>query len=105
MGMIEHAGGSCPYLGLSAEKTSRCSEPSVPYAFDYCFRERSILGQVGGSIGKISDSAFQPLGRNSSEIWGTKPNARCSIAEARLIKKVLAPKGINPILNANPERI
>lgn len=54
--------------------------------------------------GKISDSAFNPLGRNSSEILDEAERTVFQIAESR-VKEGSGPKGINPILTQTLSRI
>ena len=92
-GDIEDAGG-LEYLAQLAEKTPGASNIK---AYAEIVKERSILRQLLEVSGKISDSAFNPLGRKSSEILDEAERSVFQIAESRT-KEGSGPKAINPIL-------
>ncbi len=99
-GDIEDAGG-LSYLAELAEKTPGAANIR---AYADIVRERSILRQLVEVSGKISDSAFNPLGRNSNEILDEAERSVFQIAEAR-VKEGSGPQAINPILAKTLSRI
>jgi len=99
-GDIEDAGG-LEYLAALAEKTPGASNIK---AYADIVKERSILRQLLEVSGKISDSAFNPLGRKSSEILDEAERNVFQIAESRT-KEGSGPKMINPILTTALTRI
>ena len=92
-GDIEDAGG-LSYLAEMAEKTPGAANIR---AYADIVKERSILRQLVEVSGKISDSAFNPQGRKSSELLDEAERNVFRIAESRS-KEGSGPKGINPIL-------
>ncbi|MFN2361939.1 MAG: replicative DNA helicase [Marinobacter sp.] len=92
-GDIEDAGG-LSYLAELAEKTPGAANIR---AYAEIVRERSTLRQLVHVSGQISDSAFNPQGRNSDEILDEAERNVFQIAESR-IKEGSGPKKINPIL-------
>ena len=92
-GDIEDAGG-LSYLAELAEKTPGAANIR---AYADIVKERSILRQLVEVSGKISDSAFNPQGRKSSELLDEAERNVFQIAESRS-KEGSGPKGINPIL-------
>jgi replicative DNA helicase len=99
-GDIEDAGG-LSYLAELAEKTPGAANIR---AYADIVRERSILRQLVEVSGKISDSAFNPLGRNSNEVLDEAERNVFQIAESR-VKEGTGPQTINPILTKALSRI
>ncbi len=99
-GDIEDAGG-LSYLAELAEKTPGAANIR---AYADIVRERSILRQLVEVSGKISDSAFNPLGRDSNEILDEAERNVFRIAESR-VKEGTGPQTINPILTKALSRI
>lgn len=99
-GDIEDAGG-LSYLAELAEKTPGAANIR---AYAEIVRERSILRQLVEVSGRISDSAFNPLGRTSNEILDEAERNVFRIAESRN-KEGSGPKAINPILTQTLSRI
>jgi replicative DNA helicase len=99
-GDIEDAGG-LSYLAELAEKTPGAANIR---AYADIVRERSILRQLVEVSGKISDSAFNPQGRNSSEVLDEAERNVFQIAESR-VKEGTGPQTINPILTKALSRI
>ena len=99
-GDIEDAGG-LSYLAELAEKTPGAANIR---AYAEIVRERSILRQLVQVSGQISDSAFNPQGRNSNEILDEAERNVFQIAESR-VKEGSGPQAINPILTKALSRI
>jgi replicative DNA helicase len=99
-GDIEDAGG-LSYLAELAEKTPGAANIR---AYADIVRERSILRQLVEVSGKISDSAFNPQGRNSNEVLDEAERNVFQIAESR-VKEGTGPQTINPILTKALSRI
>jgi len=99
-GDIEDAGG-LSYLAELAEKTPGAANIR---AYAEIVRERSILRQLVQVSGEISDSAFNPQGRNSNEILDEAERNVFQIAESR-VKEGSGPQAINPILTKALSRI
>ncbi|MBB5322714.1 replicative DNA helicase [Marinobacter oulmenensis] len=99
-GDLEDAGGLA-YLAELAEKTPGASNIK---AYAEIVRERSVLRQLLDVSGEITDSAFNPQGRNSTEILDEAERKVFQIAESRN-KEGSGPKAINPILANTLSRI
>jgi replicative DNA helicase len=99
-GDIEDAGG-LSYLAELAKKTPGAANIR---AYADIVRERSILRQLVEVSGKISDSAFNPQGRNSNEVLDEAERNVFQIAESR-VKEGTGPQTINPILTKALSRI
>jgi replicative DNA helicase len=99
-GDIEDAGG-LSYLAELAEKTPGAANIN---AYAVIVRERSTLRQLVEVSGRITDSAFNPQGRNSDEILDEAERNVFQIAESR-VKEGTGPQAINPILTKALSRI
>ncbi|HKK55298.1 replicative DNA helicase [Marinobacter sp.] len=99
-GDIEDAGG-LSYLAELAEKTPGAANIN---AYAVIVRERSTLRQLVEVSGRITDSAFNPQGRNSDEILDEAERNVFRIAESR-VKEGTGPQAINPILTKALSRI
>lgn len=99
-GDIEDAGG-LSYLAELAEKTPSAANIR---AYAQIVAERSILRQLIEVSGGIVDSAFNPLGRTSSDLLDEAERNVFRIAESRT-KEGTGPKPINPILTQALTRI
>lgn len=99
-GDIEDAGG-LSYLAELAEKTPGAANIN---AYAVIVRERSTLRQLVEVSGRITDSAFNPQGRNSDEILDEAERNVFRIAESR-VKDGTGPQAINPILTKALSRI
>ncbi len=99
-GDIEDAGG-LSYLAELAEKTPGAANI---HAYAVIVRERSTLRQLVEVSGRITDSAFNPQGRNSDEILDEAERNVFQIAESR-VKEGTGPQTINPILTKALSRI
>ena len=99
-GDIEDAGG-LSYLAELAEKTPSAANIR---AYAQIVAERSILRQLIEVSGGIVDSAFNPQGRNTTELLDEAERNVFRIAESRT-KEASGPKPINPILTQALTRI
>jgi replicative DNA helicase len=98
-GQISQTGGLA-YLGELAKNT-----PSVANikAYAQIIRERATLRQLIGISSNIADSAFNPEGRNATEILDEAERQIFQIAEAR--PKTGGPVGVNDLLTRAIDRI
>lgn len=92
--------GSIDYLGELAKNTPSAANIE---AYAGIIRERSILRKLISVSGDISDSAFNPKGRTSSELLDDAERKVFQIAETRA--KQSGPLNVNPILTKTLDRI
>lgn len=100
MGELENAGGMA-YLGLLVEKTPSAANVR---AYAEIVHERAVLRRLISVSGDISDSAFNPKGRSTTELLDDAERKVFQIAESRSSQDG-GPQSINPILTKTLERI
>jgi len=93
--------GGIAYLGQLVEKTPSASNVR---AYADIVHERAILRRLIGVSGDISDNAFNPKGRTSSELLDEAERKVFQIAESRTGQEG-GPQFVNPILTTTLERI
>jgi len=93
--------GGIAYLGQLVEKTPSASNVR---AYADIVHERAILRRLIGVSGDISDNAFNPKGRTSSELLDEAERKVFQIAESRTGQEG-GPQFVNPILTSTLERI
>jgi len=93
--------GGIAYLGQLVEKTPSASNVR---AYADIVHERAILRRLIGVSGDISDNAFNPKGRTSSELLDEAERKVFQIAESRTGQEG-GPQSVNPILTTTLERI
>jgi replicative DNA helicase len=101
MGELENAGGMV-YLGQLVERTPSASNVR---AYADIVHERAVLRRLISASGEISDSAFNPQGRTTSELLDEAERKVFQIAENSGGKESEGPVGVNPILTKTLERI
>ena len=97
---LDNAGGMA-YLGELVEKTPSASNVR---AYANIVHERAVLRRLIAVSGEISDSAFNPGGRTTSELLDNAERQVFQIAESSTGQDG-GPKSINPILTATLEKI
>lgn len=99
LGELEQCGGLA-YLGELANKT-----PSASNIRSYAeiVRERAVLRNLISVSGEISDSAFNPLGRNSAELLDEAERKVFLISEGRA--KEGGPQFVNDVMQKALDRI
>jgi replicative DNA helicase len=93
--------GGMSYLGELVEKTPSASNVR---AYASIVHERAVLRRLIAVSGEISDSAFNPEGRTTSELLDNAERKVFQIAESRAGQDG-GPKSINPILTMTLEKI
>jgi replicative DNA helicase len=101
MGELEEAGGMA-YLGQLVERTPSAANVR---AYAEIVHERAVLRRLIGVSGDISDSAFNPKGRTTSELLDDAERKVFQIAESSAGKESEGPVSVNPILTKTLERI
>ena len=99
-GELENAGGMA-YLGLLVEKTPSASNVR---AYAEIVHERAVLRRLIAVSGDISDSAFNPKGRTTSDLLDEAERKVFQIAESRSGQEG-GPQSVNPVLTKTLERI
>lgn len=99
-GKLQEVGGFA-YLGEIAKNTPSAANIR---AYAEIVRERAILRELIGVANEIADSAFNPQGRDSSELLDTAESRVFSIAEKRTNENE-GPVAIAPILERTIDRI
>ena len=99
-GELENAGGMA-YLGLLVEKTPSASNVR---AYTEIVHERAVLRRLIAVSGDISDSAFNPKGRTTSDLLDEAERKVFQIAESRTGQEG-GPQSVNPVLTKTLERI
>ena len=97
---LDNSGGMA-YLGELVEKTPSASNVR---AYANIVHERAVLRRLIAVSGEISDSAFNPAGRTTSELLDNAERQVFQIAESSTGQDG-GPKSINPILTATLEKI
>ena len=97
---LDNVGGMA-YLGELVEKTPSASNVR---AYANIVHERSVLRSLIAVSGEISDSAFNPSGRTTSELLDNAERQVFQIAEGRTGQDG-GPTSINPILTMTLEKI
>lgn len=97
---LENAGGMA-YLGELVEKT-----PSATNVRSYAdiVHERAVLRRLIGVSGEISDAAFNPNGRTTSELLDEAERKVFKISESKSGQEG-GPQSVNPVLTKTLERI
>jgi len=93
--------GGMAYLGELVEKTPSATNVR---AYAGIVHERAVLRRLIRVSGEISDSAFNPAGRGTSELLDDAERKVFQIAESRTGQEG-GPQSINPILTQTLERI
>ena len=99
-GELENA-GSMAYLGLLVEKTPSAANVR---AYAEIVHERAVLRRLISVSGDISDSAFNPKGRTTSDLLDEAERKVFQIAESRAGQEG-GPQYVNPVLTKTLERI
>lgn len=99
-GELENAGGMA-YLGLLVEKTPSAANVR---AYAEIVHERAVLRRLISVSGDISDSAFNPKGRTTSDLLDEAERKVFQIAESRSGQEG-GPQSVNPVLTKTLERI
>ena len=99
-GELENAGGMA-YLGLLVEKTPSAANVR---AYAEIVHERAVLRRLIAVSGEISDSAFNPKGRTTSDLLDEAERKVFQIAESRGGQEG-GPQSVNPVLTKTLERI
>jgi len=97
---LENSGGMA-YLGQLVEKTPSASNVR---AYAEIVHERAVLRRLIGVSGEISDSAFNPKGRKTSDLLDEAERKVFQIAESRSGQEG-GPESVNPILTKTLEKI
>lgn len=97
---LENAGGMA-YLGLLVEKTPSAANVR---AYAEIVHERAVLRRLITVSGEISDSAFNPKGRTTSDLLDEAERKVFQIAESRSGQEG-GPQSVNPVLTKTLERI
>ncbi len=97
---LENAGGMA-YLGLLVEKTPSAANVR---AYAEIVHERAVLRRLISVSGEISDSAFNPKGRTTSDLLDEAERKVFQIAESRAGQEG-GPQSVNPVLTKTLERI
>lgn len=100
IGELENAGGMA-YLGLLVEKTPSAANVR---AYAEIVHERAVLRRLISVSGDISDSAFNPKGRTTSDLLDEAERKVFQIAESRAGQEG-GPQSVNPVLTRTLERI
>ncbi|MFT6906870.1 MAG: replicative DNA helicase [Oleiphilaceae bacterium] len=100
IGELENA-GSMAYLGLLVEKTPSAANVR---AYAEIVHERAVLRRLISVSGEITDSAFNPKGRTTSDLLDDAERKVFQIAESRTGQEG-GPQSVNPILTKTLERI
>ncbi len=100
IGELENAGGMA-YLGLLVEKTPSAANVR---AYAEIVHERAVLRRLISVSGEISDSAFNPKGRTTSDLLDEAERKVFQIAESRAGQEG-GPQSVNPVLTKTLERI
>jgi len=100
VGELENAGGMA-YLGLLVEKTPSAANVR---AYAEIVHERAVLRRLISVSGEISDSAFNPKGRTTSDLLDDAERKVFQIAESRSGQEG-GPQSVNPVLTKTLERI
>lgn len=100
IGELENAGGMA-YLGLLVEKTPSAANVR---AYAEIVHERAVLRRLISVSGDISDSAFNPKGRTTSDLLDEAERKVFQIAESRSGQDG-GPQSVNPVLTKTLERI
>jgi replicative DNA helicase len=100
IGELENAGGM-GYLGLLVEKTPSAANVR---AYAEIVHERAVLRRLIAVSGEISDSAFNPKGRTTSDLLDEAERKVFQIAESRSGQEG-GPQFVNPVLTKTLERI
>ena len=100
IGELENAGGMA-YLGLLVEKTPSAANVR---AYAEIVHERAVLRRLISVSGEISDSAFHPKGRTTSDLLDEAERKVFQIAESRGGQEG-GPQSVNPVLTKTLERI
>ena len=93
--------GGMVYLGQLVEKTPSASNVR---AYAQIVHERAVLRRLIGVSGEISDSAFNPKGRSTSDLLDEAERKVFQIAESRTGQDG-GPQAVNPVLTRTLERI
>lgn len=99
-GELENA-GSMSYLGELVEKTPSAANVR---AYAEIVHERAVLRRLISVSGDISDSAFNPKGRTTSDLLDEAERKVFQIAESRSGQEG-GPQSVNPVLTKTLERI
>ena len=97
---IENAGGMA-YLGELVEKTPSATNVR---AYAEIVHERAVLRRLISVSGEISDSAFNPNGRKTSDLLDEAERKVFKISESRAGQEG-GPQYVNPVLTQTLERI
>ena len=100
IGELANIGGMA-YLGELVEKTPSASNVR---AYASIVHERAVLRRLIKVSGEISDSAFNPAGRSTSELLDDAERKVFQIAESRTGQEG-GPQSVNPVLTKTLERI
>ncbi len=96
------AAGGMAYLGELVEKTPSATNVR---AYASIVHERAVLRRLIRVSGEISDSAFNPSGRTSSDLLDEAERKVFQIAEAKGGGADAGPISVNPVLTKTLERI
>jgi len=100
LGELENAGGMA-YLTELVEKTPSASNVR---SYSNIVHERAVLRRLIQISGEISDSAFNPSGRSTSELLDEAERKVFQISEGSAGKET-GPVSVNPVLTKTLERI
>lgn len=100
LGELENAGGMA-YLSELVEKTPSATNVR---AYADIVHDRAVLRRLIGVSGEISDSAFNPNGRNTSDLLDEAERKVFQISESRTGQDN-GPMSVNPVLTKTLERI
>jgi replicative DNA helicase len=98
-GELDNAGGQ-KYLAELAQNTPSAANIR---AYADIVRERAVIRKLLAVSGEISDNAFNPKGRTSSELLDEAERSVFKISEERT--KEGGPENVNPILSRTIEKI